>query len=191
MCHMHLIFSCCWYSRKKRLTSHWRTFIQPLMWRCKWVELQIKKFQSQAKKYDTKLAEMNQRKLCRLENLKSEGIGGKSLPFSNNCRREKVMQRKKRKRVEDTMDAATYMSHHNMFSYYGTNFFYVLLRSLIWLLPCQRTRNKSFLLHSSYMGMSMGQVWPNPNSRHLWIQPARACSWHDMHKPALTHLHLL
>ncbi|KAM7508840.1 hypothetical protein LguiA_019293 [Lonicera macranthoides] len=104
--------------RKKRLTSHWRTFIQPLMWRCKWVELQIKKFQSQAKNYDTELAEMNQRKQCRLENLKSEGIGGKSLPFSNNCRREKVMQRKKRKRVEDTTDVAAYMSHHNMFSYY-------------------------------------------------------------------------
>ncbi|XAR54183.1 hypothetical protein NMG60_11029208 [Bertholletia excelsa] len=36
-------------SRRKKLTSHWRAFIRPLVWRCKWVELQIKKFQSQAK----------------------------------------------------------------------------------------------------------------------------------------------
>ncbi|GLT91573.1 hypothetical protein SLE2022_094550 [Rubroshorea leprosula] len=36
--------------RKKKLTSHWRSFIRPLMWRCKWTELRIKEIESQALK---------------------------------------------------------------------------------------------------------------------------------------------
>ncbi|GLT67771.1 hypothetical protein SLA2020_400550 [Shorea laevis] len=74
--------------RKKKLTVHWRKFIRPLTWRCKWIELQIKELQSQAQKYDRELA-------------------------------NKVMKRKKRKRVEETIDITTYMSQHNLFSYYG------------------------------------------------------------------------
>ncbi|KAG6630563.1 hypothetical protein CIPAW_13G027500 [Carya illinoinensis] len=70
--------------RKKKLTVHWRKFIRPLMWRCKWLELQIKELQSQA-----------------LKQL-----------------RNKVMMRKKRKRVEETVDVMSYMSQHNLFSYY-------------------------------------------------------------------------
>ncbi|KAG2722706.1 hypothetical protein I3760_02G139200 [Carya illinoinensis] len=70
--------------RKKKLTVHWRQFIRPLMWRCKWIELQIKELQSQA-----------------LKQL-----------------RNKVMARKKRKRVEETADVTPYISQHNLFSYY-------------------------------------------------------------------------
>ncbi|XP_028112331.1 uncharacterized protein LOC114310516 isoform X2 [Camellia sinensis] len=60
--------------RRKRLTPHWRTFIRPLMWRCKWVELQIKNFESQALKYDGELAEFNRRKLFELDNCSLEVI---------------------------------------------------------------------------------------------------------------------
>uniref|UniRef100_A0A5B6ZS04 Uncharacterized protein n=1 Tax=Davidia involucrata TaxID=16924 RepID=A0A5B6ZS04_DAVIN len=103
-------------TRKKKLTSHWRTFIRPLMWRCRWVELQLKKFQSQAIKYDRELAEYN--KKLELENTTLESFGAKSLPFSSQSRRKNVMKRKKRKKVEDTTDIASYMLHHNLFSYY-------------------------------------------------------------------------
>lgn len=106
--------------RKKRLTSHWKTFIQPLMWRSKWAELQIKKFRSQAFKYDKILAENNRRKKLKVESFAPEGLGAKSLPFASDSQREKLMKRKKRKRAEDLIDTAAYMSNHNLFSYFGS-----------------------------------------------------------------------
>ncbi|KAG2672136.1 hypothetical protein I3760_13G025900 [Carya illinoinensis] len=103
--------------RKKKLTVHWRKFIRPLMWRCKWLELQIKELQSQALKYDRELAVYDQRKQFEFENFTLEGFDAKSLPFSRQLR-NKVMMRKKRKRVEETVDVMSYMSQHNLFSYY-------------------------------------------------------------------------
>ncbi|KAJ6735597.1 ELONGATION FACTOR [Salix viminalis] len=103
--------------RRKKLTDHWRRFIRPLMWRCKWVELKIKELQSHAFKYDREIAEDEQRKMFDLETF----IGGfpvKSLPFSTCMTRKKAMTRKKRKRFEETEDVASYMLQHNLFSYY-------------------------------------------------------------------------
>ncbi|KAL3516871.1 hypothetical protein ACH5RR_023773 [Cinchona calisaya] len=104
--------------RKKRLTSHWRTYIQPLMWRCKWVELQVKKLGSQALKYDRELANRSQEKHFLVENLPVEGFGMKSIPYTSDGSTDKVLRRRKRRRVEDMMDVTSYMSHHNLFSYF-------------------------------------------------------------------------
>ncbi|CAK7337768.1 unnamed protein product [Dovyalis caffra] len=104
--------------RRKKLTDHWRRFIRPLMWRCKWVELQIKEFQSQALKYDREIAEHGRRKQFDLETFMAEGFPVKSLPFSTCTTRKKAMKRKKRKRFEETADVASYMLQHNLFSYY-------------------------------------------------------------------------
>ncbi|KAI3719173.1 hypothetical protein L6452_20067 [Arctium lappa] len=106
--------------RKKRLTSHWRKFIQPIMWRCKWVELQIKKFQSQAIKYDKQLKKHHQTEQLKHENFELEGLCAKSMPYSHNTQREKPMKRKKRKRHEES-DTEVYMARHNLFSYYATH----------------------------------------------------------------------
>ncbi|WCJ28747.1 hypothetical protein M5689_010425 [Euphorbia peplus] len=100
--------------RRKKLTDHWRRFIRPIMWRCKWIELQIKEFESQAQKYDRELAQYAERKLFDFV----EGCDAKSLPFSSSTQRKKVMQRKKRKRVEEITDTSSYMRQHNLFSYY-------------------------------------------------------------------------
>ncbi|CAL5382641.1 unnamed protein product [Camellia sinensis] len=88
------------------------------MWRCKWVELQIKSFESQALKYDGELAEFNRRKLFELDNCSLEGFGAKSFPFFCQSQSKEVMKKKKRKRIEDTVAIASYMSHHNLFSYF-------------------------------------------------------------------------
>ncbi|XP_073144930.1 uncharacterized protein [Henckelia pumila] len=104
--------------RKKRVTGHWRSFIQPLMWRCKWAELQIRKFESQARRYDRELEEYSRRKKDQLQNPSLECDGVKSLPCTSSNPRNGVYMRKKRKRAEDTMDIASYMSHHNLFSYH-------------------------------------------------------------------------
>ncbi|XP_065852691.1 uncharacterized protein [Euphorbia lathyris] len=100
--------------RRKKLTDHWRRFIRPIMWRCKWIELQIKSLQSQAQKYDRELAQYAERKLFDFV----EGCDTKSLPFSSCTRRKKVVKRKKRKRVEEMTDVASHMLQHNLFSYY-------------------------------------------------------------------------
>ncbi|KAL5755035.1 hypothetical protein ACOSP7_023255 [Xanthoceras sorbifolium] len=104
--------------RNNKLTDHWRRFVRPIMWRCKWVELQIKEFQSQALKYDRELARYDQRKQSEFEKSILEGFDSKSRPFSYKFGRNQVMTRKKRKRAEETTDLASYMSHHNLFSYY-------------------------------------------------------------------------
>ncbi|KAG8363439.1 hypothetical protein BUALT_Bualt19G0022700 [Buddleja alternifolia] len=104
--------------RNKKVTTHWRSFIQPLMWRCKWIEMQIEKLEAQAREYDKKLEECWQQKQVQSDKSILESLGMKSLPFSHNSARNKVFQRKKRRRNEATMDVAAYMSHHNVFSYY-------------------------------------------------------------------------
>lgn len=108
--------------RKKKLTVHWRKFIRPLMWRCKWLELQIKELQSQTLKYDAELAECDKLKQFEFGSYTTEGFDAKSIPFSSQIQRNKFMKRKKRKRVEDTTDIALYTSNHQLFSYYGKNF---------------------------------------------------------------------
>ncbi|KAG8391537.1 hypothetical protein BUALT_Bualt01G0198000 [Buddleja alternifolia] len=106
-------------TRKKKPTAHWRSYIQPLMWRCKWVELQIKKLQSQAQQYDRELEAYNKSKQIQLEKDSTlEGECAKSLPFSRVDAKNEVLRRKKRKRAEATTDVAAYMSRHNLFSYY-------------------------------------------------------------------------
>ncbi|XVE87039.1 hypothetical protein DITRI_Ditri18aG0083900 [Diplodiscus trichospermus] len=104
--------------RKRKLTDHWRRFIHPLMWRCKWLELHIKEFKSQASRYDREIAEYDQRKKVEYEKFTLEGLDVKSQPFPCQIQRKKIMKRRKRKRVEDAADLASYMSCHNIFSYY-------------------------------------------------------------------------
>ncbi|XVF06823.1 hypothetical protein REPUB_Repub06bG0083900 [Reevesia pubescens] len=103
---------------KRRLTDHWRRYINPLVWRCKWIEVKLREFKSQAIKYERELAEYDQSKQFEFEKVTFEGFDSKSQAFPSKVQRKKVMRRKKRKRAEDTSDLASYMSNHNIFSYY-------------------------------------------------------------------------
>lgn len=93
------------------------------MWRCKWTELRIKEMESQALKYNKELEKFDQGKFIGPYQSTLEENGSKSLPFSSPQYRSKAKKRRKRKRVEDTTDIGSYMSHHYLFSYLGTNFF--------------------------------------------------------------------
>ncbi|XP_052172396.1 uncharacterized protein LOC127788301 isoform X4 [Diospyros lotus] len=106
------------FAIRRQLTSHWRSFIRPLMWRCKWTELRIKEFQSLASKYAGELAAYDQRKKLEKDQSTQEISCSKSLQFSFQSPGKKVMERRKRKRVEDATDATSYMSQHNLFSYF-------------------------------------------------------------------------
>ncbi|KAL3835100.1 hypothetical protein ACJIZ3_009836 [Penstemon smallii] len=98
--------------RKKKLTTHWRNYIHPLMWRCKWTELKIKELESQASKYARYLAIYERNKHTASDQVTS---GSRSIPFSFKGHRKRPMKRLKRKKVEDTTDIALYMSKHNLF----------------------------------------------------------------------------
>ncbi|KAL4336824.1 hypothetical protein HN51_046582 [Arachis hypogaea] len=104
--------------RKKGVTSHWRKFIHPLMWRCKWIELRLKQLQSQELKYEKELEAYNYRKQLDFAHLTLDGSDIKSVPISGRRHRNKIMKRKKRNRVEEKYDLASYMSNHSLFSYY-------------------------------------------------------------------------
>ncbi|PWA68566.1 hypothetical protein CTI12_AA307450 [Artemisia annua] len=105
--------------RKKRVTSHWRKFVQPIMWRCKWAELQLRKFHYLGIKFDAELEKINQTKHLKYGNFALEGRCAKTVPFVHDSQREKPLKRKIRKSHED-LDPEVYMSQHNLFSWFAT-----------------------------------------------------------------------
>ncbi|XP_057547177.1 uncharacterized protein LOC130825786 isoform X1 [Amaranthus tricolor] len=102
--------------RRKKLTTHWRSFIQPLMWRCKWTELKIKELDSQALKYTRELEANEQGKMSEQHQHTSD-FSSKSFAYFNHSGKRKFMKRRKRKLVENVADISSYMSHHQLFSY--------------------------------------------------------------------------
>ncbi|KAG9136221.1 hypothetical protein Leryth_003825 [Lithospermum erythrorhizon] len=104
--------------RKKKLTTHWRNFIRPVMWRCKWAELKIRELQSQAAKYSREIAACDQRKHAVLDQTIIEEYGSRSLPYSFQNHRQKLMKRRNRNKIEDTIDTTLYISNHCLFSFH-------------------------------------------------------------------------
>ncbi|XWS29739.1 hypothetical protein CRYUN_Cryun24cG0056400 [Craigia yunnanensis] len=72
------VFDGLFQMRKRKLTDHWRRFIRPLMWWCKWLELQLKEFKSQALTYDREVAEYYRSKKFEYEKFTFEGLDVKS-----------------------------------------------------------------------------------------------------------------
>ncbi|KAG2247837.1 hypothetical protein Bca4012_088949 [Brassica carinata] len=103
--------------RKKKLTDEWRKFCQPLMWRCKWLELKAKEIECQARGYDREVRSYYPSKQFDLEKSKLEGFDGKSKSFGDHTQRMSVYKRGRRRHVEETTDVAAYISNHNVFSY--------------------------------------------------------------------------
>ena len=99
--------------RKKKVTDEWRRFRQPLMWRCKWLELKVKEIESQARGYDKEIQSYYQSKQFDLE--KSKPCYGDD----QTQRKSVVFKRGRRRRVEETTDVSAYISNHNVFSYAG------------------------------------------------------------------------
>lgn len=103
---------------RKKVTPHWRDFIQPLRQRCKLIELKLHLLQSQTRKYEKQMRDNNHQMKLQMGSVRLEDLGSKSLPFSCDSLRDKVVKRKKRRRTEDTLDIAAYMSHHPLFSFF-------------------------------------------------------------------------
>ncbi|TKY65241.1 hypothetical protein E2542_SST08099 [Spatholobus suberectus] len=105
-------------SRKNKMTTmHWRRFIHPIRWRCKWLELQVRKLNSIALKYDKELAAYDYKKQLEFSKFTVDDFNVKSVPIYDGIRRNKVMKRKKRNKAEEH-DLSSYVSNHSLFSYY-------------------------------------------------------------------------
>ena len=79
----------------------------------------MKDIDMQVLKYARELEAYDRGKHSQLEQFNSEEFCSKSLPFKRQYTNKQAMRRRRRKRVEDTVDVATYMSQHNLFSYLG------------------------------------------------------------------------
>ncbi|KAL0397689.1 UNVERIFIED_CONTAM: hypothetical protein Scaly_0217300 [Sesamum calycinum] len=96
--------------------------------------------------------------------------GVKSLPFSQTNARSDILKRKKRRTTEATTDVAAYMSHHNLFSYYGRNVLSVAIKFCLgssvkpdtW---CFAENRKSFT-----EGAFMSNELKNPATRKVYIE---------------------
>lgn len=104
--------------KKKKVTAHWRKFISPLMWRCQWLELRMKELQSQALRYDKELEAYTHEKQLQLKMIDLNDSVSRSVPLTCKSHRKPAMKRRKRKRIEDSINILSYMSNHNIFSYY-------------------------------------------------------------------------
>ncbi|KAJ8572586.1 hypothetical protein K7X08_009097 [Anisodus acutangulus] len=103
---------------RKKVTPHWRDFIQPFRQRCKLIELKLHLLQSRTRKYEKQMQDNNHQMKLQMGSVRLEDLGSKSIPFSCNSLTDKVVKRKKRRRTEDTLDIAVYMSHHPLFSFF-------------------------------------------------------------------------
>ncbi|KAM0882769.1 hypothetical protein ACQ4PT_032067 [Festuca glaucescens] len=103
--------------RKKKVTAEWRNAVRPMLWRCEWLELRMKDLLSQVSKYDSQLALIKQEKELQWAISNTNGSrteSGKSYRGHENI----SMERRKRKRHEDTMDTSLYLKKHQILSYF-------------------------------------------------------------------------
>lgn len=121
------------------------------MWRCKWAELKIKEFGSQAIKCDREIFALNQRKHTSLHQHPVEESGSRSLPYTLQEQKQKVLKRRKRERVEDKVDTKSYMSNHNLFSYLG-KFHFPLRRGNISLYLTPGILITFYVMHLTFAG---------------------------------------
>ncbi|XP_017243583.1 uncharacterized protein LOC108215589 [Daucus carota subsp. sativus] len=103
--------------RKKSLTAHWKAFIQPLMWRCRWAELKMRRLMYQASKYDLQIEAIDRRKQLTWKNATVEDTCARCLPFSGSKQKGTIIKRRKRKWVEDSTGKAAYTAQIPLFSY--------------------------------------------------------------------------
>ncbi|EMS55068.1 hypothetical protein TRIUR3_21659 [Triticum urartu] len=103
--------------RRKKVTAEWRNAVRPMLWRCEWLELRMKDLLSQVSKYDGQLALIEQEKELQRATSKTNGCRQES---GKNCRDHETisMERRKRKRHEDTVDTSLYLKKHKILSYF-------------------------------------------------------------------------
>ncbi|XP_006644124.1 uncharacterized protein LOC102706140 [Oryza brachyantha] len=103
--------------RKKKVTAEWRSAVRPMMWRFQWLELRMKDLLSQVSKYDRELALIKKGKELQQAVNTINGSRSESAQLckghENSC-----MERRKRRRHEETVDTSLYIKKHRILSYF-------------------------------------------------------------------------
>uniref|UniRef100_A0A0E0DCC6 Uncharacterized protein n=1 Tax=Oryza meridionalis TaxID=40149 RepID=A0A0E0DCC6_9ORYZ len=103
--------------RKKKVTAEWRSAVRPMMWRCQWLELRMKDLLSQVSKYDRELALINKGKeLPQAVNMTNGSRSESAQPSKG--RENSCMERRKRRRLEETVNTPLYIKKHEILSYF-------------------------------------------------------------------------
>lgn len=103
--------------RKKRaLTSEWKTQRQGIEWRCRWIELRVKELQAELLKYNNILDMAGSRKQQLLE--WQAGSVARASSLTNYSLKNRVLQRRQRRKAEENVGLKSYMSRHPLFSRY-------------------------------------------------------------------------
>lgn len=103
--------------RKKKVTAEWRSAVRPMMWRCQWLELRMKDLLSQVSKYDRELALINKGKELQQAVNMTNGSRSESAESSKG-RENSCMERRKRRRLEETVNTSLYIKKHEILSYF-------------------------------------------------------------------------
>uniref|UniRef100_I1NMK7 Uncharacterized protein n=1 Tax=Oryza glaberrima TaxID=4538 RepID=I1NMK7_ORYGL len=103
--------------RKKKVTAEWRSAVRPMMWRCQWLELRMKDLLSQVSKYDRELALINKGKELQQAVNMTNGSRSESVQSSKG-RENSCMERRKRRRLEETVNTSLYIKKHEILSYF-------------------------------------------------------------------------
>ncbi|EEE54436.1 hypothetical protein OsJ_01508 [Oryza sativa Japonica Group] len=103
--------------RKKKVTAEWRSAVRPMMWRCQWLELRMKDLLSQVSKYDRELALINKGKELQQAVNMTNGSRSESAQ-SSKSRENSCMERRKRRRLEETVNTSLYIKKHEILSYF-------------------------------------------------------------------------
>lgn len=104
--------------KKKKVTPHWRKFISPLMWRCQWLELRMNELRSHTSRYDKELAAYRHEKQLHVKVIDLNDTVSRTVPLTPKRFKKPSMKRRKRRRNEDSTNILSYMTNHNIFSYY-------------------------------------------------------------------------
>uniref|UniRef100_A0A0E0JHS5 Uncharacterized protein n=1 Tax=Oryza punctata TaxID=4537 RepID=A0A0E0JHS5_ORYPU len=103
--------------RKKKVTAEWRSAVRPMMWRCQWLELRMKDLLSQVSKYDRELALIKKGKeLPQAVNMTNGSRSESAQPSKG--RENSCMERRKRRRHEETVNTSLYIKKHEILSYF-------------------------------------------------------------------------
>ncbi|CAL4965991.1 unnamed protein product [Urochloa decumbens] len=103
--------------RRKKVTDEWRNYVRPILWRCQWLELQMKELSSQVSVYDRELALIKKEKELEQLVCKANGSMSESIEVYEGYGNS-IMKRRKRKSHEKNVDASLYIDKHQILSYY-------------------------------------------------------------------------
>lgn len=101
----------------KRVSDGWKSYSHGIEWRCRWLELQFKEFQSRISCYKQKLKEIHAKKLGKDQAHFIKAPAARAASLICHYQRQRILHRK-RKKVRDVENLSTYMSQHPVFSLY-------------------------------------------------------------------------